>query len=282
MVRTDLVVTLGKHDYAVERPWGALPPGVRLEGVSNVAVDSRDRVYVYQRSDPTLVIFNGDGSYVGSLASGLVDDAHGLDIDGHDRIWLIDRDAHVIHAIDQAGNIVQSLGSQGRPRFQEPFNHPAGIAIAPDGEIYVADGYGNSRVHHFAADGAFLGSWGKPGSGDGEFTTPHAVAIDPRDRVLVADRENNRVQLFDRQGKFLEAWGDLYHPMDIYVDRAGMIYVTDQIPRLSLFSPEGELVGRCRPVLTGAHGIAGDAQGNIYLSEMSPVSQVTRLTPLSE
>ena len=281
MVRTDLVVSLGERDCAVERPWGELPSGMRLDGVSNVAVDSRDRVCVYQRADPPLVIFNGDGSFAGSLANGLIGDAHGLAIDRHDRIWLIDRDAHVIHAIDQSGNVVQSLGARGKPRFQEPFNHPAGVAIAPDGEIYVADGYGNSRVHHFAADGMFLRSWGKPGGGDGEFTTPHAVALDARDRVLVADRENNRVQLFDRLGNFLEAWGDLYHPMDIYVDRAGMIYVTDQIPRLSLFTPDGLLVGRCRPVLTGAHGISGDGQGNIYLSEMSPASQVTRLSPLS-
>ena len=281
MVRTDLVVTLGDRDYAVERPWGELPVGMQLNGSSNVAVDSRNRIYVYQRSDPPLVIFNEDGSYAGSLASGLIGDAHGITIDGNDQIWLIDRDAHVIHALDQAGKVIQSLGVHGRPRFQAPFNHPADIAIAPDGEIYVADGYGNSRVHHFAADGTLLGSWGTPGGGDGEFTTPHAVALDSLDRVFVADRENNRIQLFDRRGEFLEAWGDLYHPMDIYVDPAGMIYVTDQIPRLSLFSPDGLLVGRCRPVLTGAHGIAGDGQGNIYLSEMSPRSQVTRLSPIS-
>jgi peptidylglycine monooxygenase len=264
----------------VERPWGDLPFGIRLGGVSNVAIDSRDRVYVYQRSDPPLIVLNGDGSYARSLASGLVADAHGLAIDENDQIWLIDRDAHLIIAIDDRGNVVQEIGSRGRPRFQEPFNHPAGIAIAPDGEIYVADGYGNSRVHHFAADGTFLASWGRPGGGDGEFTTPHAVVVDSRDRVIVADRENNRVQLFDRQGRFIESWGDLYHPMDIYVDPAGMIYVTDQIPRLSLFSPDGELVGRCRPVLSQAHGIAGDSHGNIYLSEMSPTSRVTRLTPL--
>src|SRR6185437_2293389 len=188
MTRTNLVVSLGAREYAVERPWGELPFGTRFGGVSNVAVDSRDRVYVYQRADPPLIIFNSDGSFAGSLASGLVADAHGIDIDAKDQIWLIDRDVHVIHAIDQSGNVAGSIGTPGRPSFQGPFNHPAGVAVAPDGEIYVADGYGNSRVHRFAADGTLLSSWGKPGGGNGEFTTPHAVAIDPHNRVIVADR----------------------------------------------------------------------------------------------
>lgn len=282
MARTDLIVALGEHDYAVERPWGTLPSNLRLDGSSSVAVDGRDRVYVYQRADPPLVIFNSDGSYAGSLASGLVSDAHGLWIDEPSgRTWLIDRDAHTIVAIDQMGNVVRTLGTRGRPRFQAPFNHPAAIAVAPDGEIYVADGYGNSRVHRFSPDGEFLGGWGRPGSGPGEFTTPHAVCIDPSNRVLVADRENNRVQLFTRDGSYLDAWGDLYHPMDIYVDPTGITYVTDQIPRLSMFAPDGELIGRCRPVLTAAHGIDGDSAGNIYLAELAPAPQVTRLTRLS-
>ena len=147
-----------------------------------------------------------------------------------------------------------------------------------DGEIYVADGYGNSMVHRFAADGRHLMSFGRPGSGPGEFTTPHAVWVDRSDRVLVADRENDRVQLFDRDGRYLEEWGDFYHPMDIYEDRAGRIYVSDQIPRLSQLSPAGQLIGRCRPCYNTPHGVWGAPDGAIFIAEMNP-SQVVKLSP---
>ena len=135
-------------------------------------------------------------------------------------------------------------------------------------------------MHCFAADGSFRFSWGQPGDGPGEFTTPHAVWVDPAERVLVADRENNRVQLFDLKGQFIEAWTDFFHPMDIYVDPAGNVFVTDQIPRLSMLSPDGTLIGRCRPVLFGAHGVGGDTAGNLYLAETAPLNCITRLRPL--
>ena len=121
---------------------------------------------------------------------------------------------------------------------------------------------------------------GRPGVGPGEFSTPHAICVDKRERILVVDRENNRVQIFDREGKYLDEWGDFYHPMDIYEDSSGMIYVTDQTPRLSMMSPEGELLGRCRPVLNMPHGISGNDQGDLFLAEMNP-TRVTKLVLLS-
>ena len=114
--------------------------------------------------------------------------------------------------------------------------------MSPAGEIYVADGYGNSSVHRFSAEGQHLHSWGSPGDGRGEFTTPHGIWIDAQDRVLVADRENNRVQLFSPEGDYYGEWRDLYHPMDIYVDADGTVYVTDQIPRITMYSPDGRLL----------------------------------------
>ena len=152
--------------------------------------------------------------------------------------------------------------------------------MAVDGEIYVSDGYGNSVVHRFAGDGALRQTWGGRGAGSGEFTTPHCIWVDRMDRVYVADRENNRLQVFDRDGAHLAEWGDFYHPMKIYVDDRDLVFVTDQIPRISVLDPSGELVGRCRGAINGAHGLWGDRAGNLYLAELPP-EQVTRLTLLS-
>jgi peptidylglycine monooxygenase len=152
------------------------------------------------------------------------------------------------------------------------------VAFGPDGTLYVADGYGASRIHRFSPDGTPLASWGSPGNGPGQFTTPHGLWVLGDGRVLVADRENDRVQAFSATGDWLATWTDFPRPMDIWSDPTGAIYVTDQVPRLSRLGPDGTLTGRCRPVLNGAHGIAGDAAGRLYLAEVNP-SRVTRLVP---
>jgi len=280
VMRDDLVVTMNGRDYAVECPWGTLPDGQVFGPVSQLAIDSNDRVYVFQRSNPPVLVFDSEGLLVDSWGEGEFSDAHGIFITTDDLVLLVDRDAHQILACETSGTVRFRLGQRHRPRLNEPFNHPTDIAQAPNGDYYVSDGYGNSRVHCFSSDGTYRFSWGRPGDGPGEFTTPHAVWVDSAERVLVADRENNRVQLFDLQGRFLEAWSDFYHPMDIYADRDGNVFVTDQIPRLSMLSPDGTLIGRCRPVLFGPHGVGGDAAGNLYLAETAPLNCITRLTLL--
>ena len=280
VMRDDLVVTMNGRDYAVECPWGTLPDGQVFGPVSQLAIDSNDRVYVFQRSNPPVLVFDSEGLLVDSWGEGEFSDAHGIFITTDDLVLLVDRDAHQILACETSGTVRFRLGQRHRPRLNEPFNHPTDIAQAPNGDYYVSDGYGNSRVHCFSAEGTYRFSWGRPGDGPGEFTTPHAVWVDSAERVLVADRENNRVQLFDLQGRFLESWSDFYHPMDIYADRDGNVFVTDQIPRLSMLSPDGTLIGRCRPVLFGPHGVGGDAAGNLYLAETAPLNCITRLTLL--
>ncbi len=272
----DLVVVMGDRRYRVERSWGEASDANPLRMVSRIAVDSRGRVYAYQRADPPVVVFRPDGGFHAAWGEGALADPHGMTITADDRVLLVDRDAHQILIFTADGEEIGAIGVRHDPQFQAPFNHPTDVAVAPDGEIYVSDGYGNSVVHRFAADGAHMATWGRPGSGPGEFTTPHAVALDGRDRVLVADRENNRVQLFDRAGAYLDEWRDVYHPMDIFVDDRGLVFVTDQIPRLSLFTPDGALIGRSRAVWNGAHGIAGNAAGDLYLAEMQP-NRITRL-----
>ena len=273
---TGLVVGSGDFVYDVVRGWGTLPAGWSLGLVSHVAVDSRDRVYFYQRKDPPILVFDGGGHFLSAWGDQRLRDAHGIFVGPDDHVYLCDRDEHEVLKLTPEGRVLLTLGHRGRPALQAPFNHPADVAVAPAGDIYVADGYGNSSVHRFSAEGRHLGSWGAPGIGRGQFTTPHGIWVDAQNRVLVADRENNRVQLFSPEGDYYGEWRDLYHPMDIYVDAAGVVYVTDQIPRISMYSPEGRLLARGRPVTVGAHGVWGDSRGNLYLAEVG-VNQVTKL-----
>jgi DNA-binding beta-propeller fold protein YncE len=274
-----LYVTVADTRYRVDRPWGTLPDGIALENPGHVAVDSNDNVYVYQRSNPPVIVFGPDGTYLRSWGDGQLVDAHGIFITSDDRVWLVDRDAHQVLCFDTQGNLEMTLGERGYPWFQQPFNHPTGVAVAVDGDIYVTDGYANARVHRFSSNGEHILSWGEPGRGTGEFRTPHAVLIDRRNRVLVLDRDNDRIQIFTRDGEYITEWPDFVRPMDIHQDTAGLIYVSDQVPRMSVLDDDGNLIDRCRPVLTAAHGISGDSRGNIFLAELTPRYQVTRLTP---
>ncbi|MGH7278050.1 MAG: peptidyl-alpha-hydroxyglycine alpha-amidating lyase family protein, partial [Candidatus Rokuibacteriota bacterium] len=262
--------------YDVRRPWGVLPPGWALGLVSHVAVDSRDRVYFYQRKDPPILVFDADGNFLTGWGTQRLLDAHGIYIGRDDAVYVCNRDEHEVLKLTADGRVLLTLGQRGRPARQAPFNHPADVAVAPNGEIYVADGYGNSAVHRFSAEGQHLGSWGAPGAGRAQFTTPHGIWVDARHRVFVADRENNRVQIFSPEGDVLGEWTDLYHPMDIYMDAQGTVYVTDQIPRITMYGPDGTLLARGRPVTQGAHGVWGDSRGNLYLAEVG-VNQVTKL-----
>jgi len=278
---SDIYVALGPRRYRVDRTWAQLPPDFRHAGVSQVAVDSQDRVYVFQRGDPPVVVFDPTGAFVGGWGTGRIADAHGIFITVHDEVILVDRDGHRILAFDVAGRELWSIGDPTRPQLQAPFNHPADVAVdAANGHLYVADGYANSVVHCFDADHRLIRSWGRPGAGPGEFTTPHGIWIDGNGRVLVCDRENDRVQVFDAEGQFLSEWRDLYHPMDLFIEPSGVVFVTDQIPRLTMYCPEGVLIGRCKPVPIGGHGVWGDSRGNLYLAEVAPIDRVTKLVRL--
>jgi DNA-binding beta-propeller fold protein YncE len=274
----NLVVGTGDYCYDIVRPFGTLPPDMTFGVISHVAVDSRDRVYFYQRKDPPILVFDSQGHFLDAWGEGRLRDAHGIYIGPDDHVYVCNRDEHEVLKLTREGKISLILGQRGRPALQAPFNHPADVAISRSGEIYVADGYGNSAVHRFSAEGKHLGSWGAPGAGHGQFTTPHGIWVDGQDRVFVADRENNRVQIFSPEGDYAGEWGDLYHPMDIYIDRSGIVYVTDQIPRVTVYAANGQIVSRGKPVEYGAHGVYGDSQGNLYMAEvrLNRVSKLVR------
>ena len=279
-MRDELIVLMGEQRYKVDHSWAKFSHNECFGKISRLALDSSGNLYVFQRTNPPVLVFSNNGKRIDCWGEGVFADAHGIFINKDDLIMLVDRDGHEILACELSGKIRFRIGTRNHPQFNKPFNHPTDIAQASNGDFYISDGYGNSNVHCFTFDGEYKFSWGKQGSGPGEFSTPHAIWIDPLERILVADRENNRIQLFDLDGHYIESWYDFYHPMDIYGDKNGNIFVSDQIPRLSMLSLGGELVGRCRPVLFGAHGISGDLNGNLYLAETAPVNSVTCLHPI--
>ena len=273
-------VLLGDRRYAVRRNWARLPPGQAFGFISDVMVDAEDRVHVAHRgSEHPILVFDRDGQLVGCWGNGHIAEPHYIVLAVDGTILVADRDGHQVLRFDRHGQLLQELGRRHWPSLDAPFNHPTSAALSPDGEIYVADGYGNSHVHRFAADGTLIRTWGGRGDGHGAFTTPHAIWVDRFDRVLVGDRENNRVQVFDRDGTWLDEWRDVYHPMKIWVDERDFVFVTDQIPRISLFTPDGLLIGRCRGAVNGAHGLCGDSHGNLFLAELPP-QEVTKLERL--
>jgi 6-bladed beta-propeller len=271
-------VTIAGRSYAVERDFGRPPSEIAPARVSQVAVDSLGNVHVLRRGEPPVLVFDPDGAFVRSYGKSEIFDSHGISIDRWDRVWIADRDAHQIVVFNLMGEPLLRIGERHAPRWMAPFNHPTRAAVALDGEIYVADGYGNAQIHRFSPEGEWRASFGEVGQGPGEFMTPHSIIVDRQNRLVVCDRENDRVQLFDRDGRWLAEWRGLCRPMDLCERDDGVILVTDQVPSVNAFAPNGERVGRGRPSLNGAHGIALGGAGEIYLAEIDP-SFVTKLTP---
>ncbi len=276
-----LVVRLGDRRYRVERPFGDLPPG---GVVSDVACCSRGHAFVLIRRDaycdepgPAIVELDPEGRRLAAWGGEAVLDGHMLAIDAHDRIHVVDRDAHEIVIFDRDGHRLGGLGNRHRPG--EPFAHPTDVCFTAGGEILVSDGYANALVHRFTVDGEAIGRFGTPGEAPGAFKTPHCVWAMQDGRIVVADRDNDRLQLFAATGELLGVWRDHVRPMHVWGDGHGLLFVSDQVPRLSLLDAEGRLLGRCRPVLNGAHGGSIDPWGNLYLAEINP-SRVTRLVRL--
>lgn len=144
------------------------------------------------------------------------------------------------------GKLLFAFRNTGWPAQGAPFNHPTDAAVSPTGEVYVADGYGNSQVHKFSAQGELLASWGMPGDGPGQFKVPHGIWVDRENRVYVVDRENDRVQVFGSEGAFLTEWVDFYRPTDIYLANDETAFIVDYTPRLTITDSRGNLMARGR------------------------------------
>ena len=259
----DKYVALGNQIYKVVNPFPQWPSEVKPDIFSKCAVDSSGNLHICQRADPPVIVFDSAGRFVRTIGAGRAADGHGIRITPDNRVLVVDRDAHQLLCYAPDGKLLFTLGESNRPRFQAPFSHPTDVAVGPNGDIYVADGYGNMMVHRFSADGRLKQSWGGYGARPGQFTTPHGINFLPDGRLLVGDRENNRIQVFDADGIYLTEWRGFYHPMDIHVDAGGLTYVTDQCPRVIALNAQGEIVGACKPTVEMPHGISGDREGNL-------------------
>jgi len=279
-------VGTGKYTYTLIQDWAKLPAGETFAMVSAVATDAQDRVYAFQRKDPPIAIFDRQGKFLTSWGNGAFLFAHGIFI-ANDTVYLTDRDSSVCLMYTLDGKPIQMMGRHGVhsdtgcekpgdlvPRAAGPFNYPSELVPAPSGDLYVSDGYRNARVHRFTWDGQLKKSWGEPGkTAPGQFHLPHSLVV-AHEKVYVCDRENHRLQVFDLEGKFLELWTDIQRPMDISVDRDGMLVVSEgsvnnSSARISILDTAGKVLSRfdCRGP---GHGSWVDAHGDIYVGLNNP------------
>jgi NHL repeat len=268
-----------KYTYELISDFLQLPDGESLGIVSRVATDSQDRVYVFQRKNPPVVVFDREGKYLGAWGSGAVKDPHGLKI-VDDIIYTTDRSDSVAKSFTLEGNPLLQLGQPGAhsdtgcvgapwlaQRAAGPFNHPTEMMAHPNGDIYVTDGYRNARVHRFTRDGRLVTSWGTPGKAEGEFHLPHSLAIDPGGKLYVADRANKRIQMFSPEGDFLGTWTGMGGPNDITRGKDGTFVIAEQEDGdkpayVCVRDAEGTVLARMES--RHVHGVGIDSRGDIY------------------
>jgi DNA-binding beta-propeller fold protein YncE len=302
--------------YDVDAQWEKAPGGIAHRDVSAVGIGSGDRVYLLTRYDSNVLVYEPDGTFVTAWGGDVFTNPHGLTVGRDDSVWTVDNGDHTVRKFTPEGKLLMTLGRPGQPsdtgrssggsfvihdvetvvRPGEPFNACTNLAINSGGRVYVADGYGNCRIHAFSPDGELITSWGEVGVGPGEFHLPHGIAVGPDDRVYVCDRENDRIQLFDPDGGYLAEWTDVQRPCHIAIDPDGYSYVAelwrpkgkgsftrgfmreDHPGRVTIFDRNGSIaarwgastVSRTAPGnFIAPHGIAVDSRGDLYVCEVS-------------
>ncbi|MBI1792453.1 MAG: 6-bladed beta-propeller [Acidobacteria bacterium] len=283
-------------DYQVVPNWPLLPAGWNFRETPGIAADARGHVYVIHRGDHPVMEFDRDGKFLRAFGEGLFDRPHAVRIDPEGNIWTVDDTSHVVLKMDPAGRVRRVLGrwraasdSSSSMTAKPPagvqrglrdedifkFNRPTDIAFGPAGDLYVSDGYGNSRVVKFSRDGTFLKEWGRKGNGEGEFNTPHSIAVDKQGRVYVADRENYRIQVFDADGKFLRQWAELGAPWGLYITPDQTLYMCDGYNnRVLKMTLDGKILGafggpgRLPGQFSFVHHLSVGPDGSVYTAEI--------------
>jgi DNA-binding beta-propeller fold protein YncE len=285
--------------------WGIRPSAWQHGEVPGVAVDGADSVFLLVRADPPIRVYGADGTPLAAWGSGLFVRPHGISVAPSGAVYCVDDAGHVVHRFSATGELELTLVRTGAEedydplagpgriesvaRAGPPFNYPTHAIEAPTGEVFIADGYGNARVHEFTRSGELARSWGTPGAAPGEFHLPHGLALDGEDRLYVADRLNSRVQRFCRDGSFLDEW-PARRPNGIAFDAQGLAYVAElggvfvftQEPdpdveraRVSIRSPSGDIRGEItasedgdKQIYFAPHAVAIDREGAVYVGEV--------------
>jgi sugar lactone lactonase YvrE len=265
--------------YTVVPGWGQLTAPLKWGEVPNVAIDPKGTVFVFTRSEPPVVELNPAGKVLKTWGQGMFVWPHGIRFDRDGNLWITDGRAangngQMVYKLSADGSrVLMTLGTKGvSGEGPNEFNGVTDVAIAPSGDIFVSDGHVNSRIVKFTKDGTFVKTWGKKGTGPGEFNLPHSIAFDSRGRLLVADRSNKRIQLFDQDGKFLEEWRQFGEASGIFIMPDDTLYVTDWQDKKAIFigSAKDGSIKETIEGLTLAEGLTVDARGDIYAAETLP------------
>lgn len=250
----------------------------------------------------TVFQFDLDGNLLRAFGAGLFAWPHGIHVDREGNVWVTDAVGfgqqpeglgHVVYKFSPRGEVLMVLGKKGiAGDGPDTFNQPSDVLVAPNGDIFVADGHGaggNNRIVKFSKDGTFLKSFGRTGTGEGELRDPHGLAMDSQGRLFVADRANNRIQIFDQEGRYLASWTQFGRPSGVFIDRNDVLYVADSESntrrnpgfkrgiyigsakdgRVTAFIPDPE-PDPDNSATSGAEGVAADALGNVYGAEVGP------------
>ena len=283
--------------------WLQLPEGETLGQVSGVSAGVHGDVWVFHRASrvwsanpakagpiPDATVWRIDGATGRVLArwgAGTFLLPHGLFVDSRGHVWLTDVGRHQVFEYAEDGTLVRSWGvDKIGGNDGSHFNKPTDVAVLSDGSFYVSDGYVNSRVAKFSADGKYQFEWGRKGVGPGEFNTPHGITVDTAGRVYVADRENDRIQVFTPEGKFITQWKNpaLGRPYGVRIGLDGLIYVADggeqpksppERSKITVLNLQGEVVatfgrwGNYDGQFAVAHGVAVAPDGSIYVCDIT-------------
>ncbi len=288
--------------YVVDASWPQRPPDIGWGQMPGVTVDRQDNIWIYTRTNPAVQIYAPDGHYLFGWRSekpGTV--AHFIRFDAAGNVWTADAGLHTVTKRSPVGKVLLTLGTEGEPGEDgRHFNKPTDMTFAPNGHVYVSDGYGNNRVVHFDQHGRYVNAWGKLGTAPGEFSIPHSIACDSKGQLYVADRNNVRVQVFDHRGHLLDVWQNILVPWCIWISPKDEIWIcgsspmpwrTDpKYPTAPLgCPPKDQLImkfdtkGRVRELwtfpkgedeheqpgdLNWVHAIAFDSKGNVYLADI--------------
>ena len=305
------MVTLGEgqYKYEVSEGWGKLPDGWGFKECAAVGCDSSDNVYVFNRGEHPVIVFDAEGNFLRSWGEGLYPRAHGITMSPDGAIFLTDDGDHTVRKCNLDGSVLFTLGIPGAPApfmSGDPFNRCTHVAIDPQtADFYVSDGYGNARVHKYDPEGKLLFSWGESGTGEGQFNIAHNVCTDKDGWVYVADRENQRIQVFDKNGKFETQWKNMARPCGLYIDQGGdqKVYVGELGvaigpnsqayglgPRVAIHDVAGNVLARLGDApeseepghFIAPHGVCINSKGDIFVGEVSWTHTGSHLNPPRE
>lgn len=251
--------------------WGKLPAGLEWEAASQVSTNPEGQIVVLRRANPFFVVLTPAGDVVRTWGENLFRVAHGLRIDRKGFLWVTDNSDNFVQKYAD-GKLLLTLGQRGTAGGNDSktnFDGPADVFVLPDGDVLVADGYRNSRIVRFSGDGTFKSIiGGTKGTEPGQFNVPHAVVADSRGRIIVADAENSRIQVFDQSGKFLEQWTDFTSKPrgSMFITADDTLYVSHVDSESISIMKNGKVIESVTGVGGRPHGVTVDAQGNLYVA----------------